>query len=43
MTTGYIYKSRYERKTLHRMVVKGRQTKQMDGRKKEPEILLLYY
>jgi hypothetical protein len=29
--------------TLHCPVVKGRQIKQMDGRKKEPKILSLYY
>jgi hypothetical protein len=32
-----------DRKTLHRLVVKERRTKQMDGQKKEPEILPLYY
>jgi hypothetical protein len=31
------------REILHYSVVRGRQTKRMDGRKKEPEILPLYY
>jgi hypothetical protein len=41
MSTGYIYIRTKE--TLYCSVVRERQTKRMDERKKEPEILPLYY
>jgi hypothetical protein len=37
------YSRALTQEALHYSVDRGRQTKKMDGRKKEPEILPLYY
>jgi hypothetical protein len=42
MSTGYIYKSRRKKLSIVQQLEEVR-PKQMDGRKKEPEILSLYY